>query len=506
MNKVTSLIFSKNSILIWVISLAFLSVGLRNFEKGLNIDAPLYASIARNIADGSSAWALEDSIPEFEPYFAEHPHLGFWIMSAFLRILPDEDWAIRVPSHLFYILFLLLLFYWIRQKTQNDFYATIAVVALWTFPRFSNFHSTAYLDPYCLLFGSLSVYLFDRLSVNNLSVNKIAKSALLSGLFLAAAFMSKGLTALAFGPVLAYLTITRKMWKEAIVCLAGTFLVLGIYYVACSVSAAPDFFEVYFSRQWSGRFSQSMDFSKVFSSKYFSQFFKESNYVIVLGGLWLCFQFLRNKLKKTNILIAKNSSLKAAKEFFLTIDIPVILFASFWAMYAPNGRIGLQYWLMLLPWVAWIFGGMVAFGGKFNDGAGVRRITKIASIVLVCLLQYIPFRAHYSYIPEGSLELKHFLRNDVKVKADKVKFIYMPDLKEHDSFKRTGLWSWYTGLHVGPYMGLGDWLKRKDLHGESVYVLGKGVKIADLETNHKGLCVVGRGLLSRFVASCNVLK
>ncbi len=105
-------------LLVWIASLAFLSVGARNFEPGLSVDGPLYCTIARNIVRTGEWFYLYGGVPDFVPY-AEHPHLGFWGLALWFKLFPMEDWAARIPGHLFYIGFLTLLFLFVRNARAN---------------------------------------------------------------------------------------------------------------------------------------------------------------------------------------------------------------------------------------------------------------------------------------------------------------------------------------------------------------------------------------------------
>ncbi len=84
---------------VWILSLAALAVGARNFEEGMSIDGPLYAAIARNIARSGEWFFLHGGVPDFVP-FVEHTHLGFWIQALFLRFfrLPIGRLASRATS------------------------------------------------------------------------------------------------------------------------------------------------------------------------------------------------------------------------------------------------------------------------------------------------------------------------------------------------------------------------------------------------------------------------
>ena len=79
--------FSFVQAFVWILCLAAVSVGLKNFEPGISIDGPIFATVARNIARTGEWWLLDCSVPDLVP-FAVHPHLGFWILAAVFKILP----------------------------------------------------------------------------------------------------------------------------------------------------------------------------------------------------------------------------------------------------------------------------------------------------------------------------------------------------------------------------------------------------------------------------------
>ena len=251
----------------WILSLAMVSVGLRNFEPGLSIDGPLYASIARNIARTGEWFRMSGGVPDFQP-FAEHPHLGFWIQALFFKILPAQDWSARVMGHVFYVSFLWIFFREIRNRV-NERAAVIAILCLWSWSVFSNFFSNFYLDPGALFFGLLFlVFLAKSLEVS--AYKRSLVFAALSGFFLAASAMTKGLTILGFGPCAAALVIGLGFQKysrralTACLCLASASLVVLSYIYAVRHSAVPNFFDIYWSRQMTGRFSHSWAIHNIF--------------------------------------------------------------------------------------------------------------------------------------------------------------------------------------------------------------------------------------------------
>src|SRR4051794_15500901 len=127
------------SVWLWILALASLSVGARNFELGLSMDAPLYATIARGIARSHHWFRLTTDIPEFHP-FAEHPHFGFWVLAVFFRLLPIGDWSARIPGHLCYVGFLAMFFFAMRRHAGQRV-AVLGVVLLWSWYLFSNIFS-----------------------------------------------------------------------------------------------------------------------------------------------------------------------------------------------------------------------------------------------------------------------------------------------------------------------------------------------------------------------------
>ena len=59
---------------------------------------------------------MDANVPELIP-FAVHPHLGFWILAAVFKILPQQDWVARTVGHFFYVSFLTGFFLYVRHKS-----------------------------------------------------------------------------------------------------------------------------------------------------------------------------------------------------------------------------------------------------------------------------------------------------------------------------------------------------------------------------------------------------
>jgi len=415
----------------WIFALAFLSVGLRNFEAGLSMDGPLYATIARNLAHGphSSFFLLQTSIPEFQPFFAEHPHLGFWTLAAFLKFLPDADWVARMPSHLFYVLSLLLGYVWISDLARSRRAGALFVVLIWAFPILSNFFSNAYLDPQAFFLGFVAVYALER------ATRLKARRAwgLVAGLALAGCALTKGLTVLGFGPAMAYLVVTRLRQNPkdvlfaSLSTLALAFGVLGLYAWGISQSDVPAFIATYLERQWSARFAIATDWTLLYKFHYYKELARETHYLIVLVPLALYF---------------KNKRIPSGDARLL----PVILLASFVLMYFPTARVGHQYWIMLLPWAAWLIAlGLDALLPPSWTEPRLRRFTLTVSVTLVVFLQYIPFKVYKSRVPELAPQIALTSAQATSPTSQ----MWIEDTDHKDKFIRSSLWAWYGGYRVG---------------------------------------------------------
>lgn len=360
--------------------------------------------------------------PEFDP-FAEHPHLGIWLVALVFKVLPPADWSGRIAGHLFYIGFLFSFFYFVRKKSAEQV-AVTAVLLLWIWARFSNFFSNIYLDPFCLFFGFGSLVLLDE------AFTRKEFSSLLGGLAgmsVALSAMSKGLTVLGFGPAIAWVAIAafrgsevRKWLKILALYFAACAIVLGAYYLAVRRSTVPDFFQIYFSRQWSSRFSQDWDWARLVIPSYWKALYHDTGAILLASFVGLFYPKVRR-----------------------TLVLPLLLFSTFVLMYAPTNRYGSNYWITVLPWVAWLAAaGICAVWGKWNT-AGVVKWTSRFALFAVILIQYIPVRTHGARPPQ---ELETIALLKKAGRAEKI----LVDLAPHSvDFTVTDNFFWYGDLPTG---------------------------------------------------------
>ena len=429
-------------LLLWLLSLAALSVGARNFEQGISIDGPLYASIARNIARSSEWFRLDGGIPDFLP-FAEHPHLGFWLQALIFKILPAADWSARISGHIFYVAALALA-YKITERLFSARAASFTVLILWSWGVFSNYFSNFYLDPGCLVFGTLFIVLFHK-SLEEDDLN-ITRNALLAGFFLGLAFLQKGLAALGFGPValvmlaLAFKRSTRpaSQFLMTTIVLAVCLTILGTYFMAVQFSTVPEFFDIYWTRQFTGRFGRQVNFSGLLSLKFWSRLNDDTH----------------------KLLLVVPFAMFALRKHRLALVYVLSFFASFLLMYATNRRTGGQYWLMLMPPLAIVLGAgldeiLRKFGPKLSqDPQKLQRITQALSLALVCLLQYLPISTH---TPRKPIEADTLVSLK-KIHSLEGLTLVRPHNKKSDFTLGASL-AWYTDLKLS-YLDRGAYLRR----------------------------------------------
>lgn len=407
-----------SKIWIWIFCLAALSVGARNFEEGLSLDAPIYSTIARNMVRTGEWFRMDCQLPDFVP-FAEHPHLGFWTMAAWLKWLPAEDWAIRIPGHIFYLLFLGFLFFYIRRR-GGETVATWTVVLLWSMHLFSNVFSTFYLDPGVLLLGTLSLWAWER------SLQQRAGWAIAGGALMGAAVMYKGLTVLGFVPVAAWLLLValwdRRPWWELLAAtafyLGSLFLVVGLYLWSLKRSTVPGFIDLYLARQVTHRFARRWSLAGLFSWEYWRQMLNYTNYLLPLALVGL-----------------KGISQKRYLLF------PLIFALSFIFMFSTSGLQGGQYLIMILPWTAWLIAEAMARLVPVR-AENLRRVTLGISLLAVFFLQYLPISTH----GRGSLPEYRLIRRLAEAGTLKVMYLELPEFPS--PFVLSGPFAWYGDVRV----------------------------------------------------------
>ncbi|MBY0372314.1 glycosyltransferase family 39 protein [bacterium] len=364
------------SVLLWVLCLSALAVGAKNFEQGgIGVDGPHYAVVAREMARSGDWFFMRGTIPDYQPA-ADYPHLGIWLIASVFSVLPAADWTARIPGILFYVGFLLVFFRLLRL-IDGPRLAVAGTLALWVMYRFSNFFSNVYLDPGMVFFGMASLLLAYE-GVKAQSPLRL----LIAGCCLALSFMMKGMAAAGFVPAIGFTLLWGAPGRNArhafwnVTCFVlGFATVLGLYLLAVE-ARVPGLLEKYWSRQWTNRFSQQRDWSRLWEWRYWGGLLRDCHYFLLLGAVGCLWKWPRRMGL-----------------------VPWIAIASFSALYAPIDRVGNQYWLALLPWIAWVFASVFVGRREWKPEPWML-VSGVAAVVLLFFVQFTPVRVHGPEAPD----------------------------------------------------------------------------------------------------------
>lgn len=454
---------SRRQSLLWIVCLAAAAVAARNFEAGLSGDGPLYAEIARRIAVTGEWFRLDGGVPDFSPY-AEHPHLGFWILSLPLHWLPAADWSARIIGHLCYVAFLWGFFLFLRRR-HSEAVGVVAVLLLWAWHRFSNPFSNVFLDPMALLFGAGSV-----LALLTALERRSVVGGAGAGALLALCAATKGILVAGFLPALGvtfllHARADRNDWRNllgvATAFVGGAIAVAGAYWLLVRSSAVPEFLAIYWRRQFTDRFSHIWSLSRVFGSSFWPSLLKETYFTAPL--LLLAFRGARQK------------------ERALDLALPLSLLATFGAMYIGGDRVGGQYWLTVMPWVAWL----IALGVEPWARGAIRLVipSAIFAVAGVLFVQYIPFEAHGMQPSQDERAVRQL--------SDRsgVTRLWMDEGPRYLDFIMSCRYSWY-GRVTTAYVFKSEAVPAPDL--ESAYLLYWGDTPADRieQVKRRGWCLI----------------
>jgi len=121
---------------VWMIVVSAFCFGIlsRLVNLSFNLDGAVYASLARNLAEGvGSIWALKFSDAMF-PVFSEHPPLMFWLLSLCFTVFGDSIAVEKGFSiFTFFISVLLLWQIWIKLNRDDSLIVKAFPVALFFF-------------------------------------------------------------------------------------------------------------------------------------------------------------------------------------------------------------------------------------------------------------------------------------------------------------------------------------------------------------------------------------
>jgi hypothetical protein len=347
-----------------------------------------------------------------------------------------------------------LFFLWIRRRSPAGSSAPyLFVVVLWSMALFSRFYGQVYLDPIFFFFGVLAVFALDLALESPQRLAQVAWS-MVAGVALAFCAMAKGMSFLGFGPVMAYLTLRaiRRTEKGPAVlaaglCLATCAATLGLYWLAIRNSSVPDFFESYFARQWSGRFSQQYQLNKLLRPGGWWHLLVQTNFLIVLVPLALGFRSRRHRPSPSSTRFSWSAILEPR------FAIPTIAALSFVLMYFPANRVAAQYFIPILPWAAWLvsLGLAELMGERPRLPARLMRITSVLAVIALMLSHYVPLKIRKIGEPHPlAISLKrHLDEMDQRGTPYTLSFLHKVEIgSQKDTFVKSANWSWYLKRDV----------------------------------------------------------
>ncbi|MBN4056973.1 glycosyltransferase family 39 protein [bacterium AH-315-J21] len=214
------------------------------WQDGLNLDAGMYATVARNVAE-SGNWLSLHFTNFYHQQFAEHPPLGIWGMAVVFKIFGASDATSRIIGALS-AFGTVALIYLIGREALGKTFGFIAALLLLICINFISITNSALLDGPVTFFMVLAYW-----SVANPDK---AKSRLpIGGAALGLAFLSKGLVAVpAFITLFLYVMLFRRDLLRAYQPYLATALALGIpaLFLLAEMTVGPNvFWKHYFGVQ-----------------------------------------------------------------------------------------------------------------------------------------------------------------------------------------------------------------------------------------------------------------
>lgn len=222
-----------NSYILFTLGICALLILPGLFSDGMFMDAMMYTSVGRNLAEGVGTFWF----PHFtdahmaSPSFHENPPLGYGLMAVYFYILGDHWYTERI-----YILTTLLM-------------GSIAIVKFWKmlFPAYSKQSWLAVLlwviTPTVywtyqqnMMENTMTIFILWSIIYaykSAISVNRTVKYDLYSALFICAAFMTKGIPGLfVWSAPFIFAITTHKNYKKAAystITMMGVCLLFGLF-------------------------------------------------------------------------------------------------------------------------------------------------------------------------------------------------------------------------------------------------------------------------------------
>lgn len=217
---------------------------------GMFMDGLIYSNVAANMAEGVGSFWHPVYTATHHPDFYQHPPLALGLLALFYKVLGTHIWVTKLYMVLTMLLCAwLIVKLWMRLggKRENGWMPLL----LWTLiPIVTHFAFQGMLENTMVLFDLGAILLLLR-------SDRKAWNAVLTGLLLAAAFLTKGYTGLfpLVLPVLLWLFDRKKGALMQTVCMLGGVL-LPLAVIALAVPESRGYFENYMQLQVLAGWSQ----------------------------------------------------------------------------------------------------------------------------------------------------------------------------------------------------------------------------------------------------------
>lgn len=238
------------SLYIAVVALFLALVSGSLTTTGMFMDGLIYSNVAANMAEGVGSFWHPVYTATHHPDFYQHPPLALGLLALFYKVLGTHIWVTKLYMVLTMLLCAwLIVKLWMRLggKRENGWMPLL----LWTLiPIVTHFAFQGMLENTMVLFDLGAILLLLR-------PDRKAWNALLAGLLLAAAFLTKGYTGLfpLVLPVLLWLFDRKKGALMQTVCMLGGVL-LPLAVIALAVPESRGYFENYMQLQVLAGWSQ----------------------------------------------------------------------------------------------------------------------------------------------------------------------------------------------------------------------------------------------------------
>jgi len=188
------------------------------------------------------------------------PPLMIWAQAASIKLLGLSEFSSRFPAAFCALLTILLVAYFIRYVTKNNWASLLSVIVLSTSVGFIGFHCARNGDYDSMLTFFTTAYLVCLFMYTEHDGPKRNRYLLLFFVFLTGAVLTKGIAGMLFAPVLALYIIFRK---QLISTLTNKYFYVGtLAFAACIVGYYllrehynPGYLQAVYENELGGRFS-----------------------------------------------------------------------------------------------------------------------------------------------------------------------------------------------------------------------------------------------------------